>query len=228
VFQRISSWPDAFEGAQFEFFKNLRTDDVHAKCTLESFLGSSWTLQTENSAVYSNDAEHQSAEDELKDSGSAAMWETYCKNGGVRIRSTIGKIERLLEERAEGYECHRGRVLYEASRNWERSIKNRDLISKIFLKRVPFRYESEYRFVLVSSSGDEPPPRAFFPVDDLYEFVDEFLICPAVKNRIWISRMLYGYATSISISPRRPGSNRKGGKQYCRISNLYGNISEEL
>lgn len=227
-FQRISSWPDAFEGARFEFFKTIRTDDAHARCHINSFLGSSWTLQTENWAVYSDDEDCQSAEAELKDSGSAAMWESYCKNGGVRIKSTIGKIESLLDEHAEGYECYRGRIAYESSRHWKKSIKTQTLISKLFLKRVPFRYESEYRFVLVASGFDEAPRRAFYPLGDVFEFVDEFLISPAVKDREWISRMLYEYATSISISPHRAGTNFKNGQKYCRISNLYGNISEEL
>ena len=227
MFSKLTSWPDAFEGARFEFFRQMKKDDEYSNKTKELFFGSAWTLQTENSCLYSDSDEYKKAEDELCKCGSASMWEGYCKNGGVRIKTTIGKIEAVLNQQANDYKCHKGEVHYVPSDYWKKTLSTSGLISKLFIKRVSFRHESEYRFILVANENSKAN-QVFFDVGRLYDFVDEFLISPAISNNVWIARMLYHYAVSTSISLDIPGSNHKNGKQYCRISNLYGNISHEI
>lgn len=227
MFSNLSSWPDAFEGARFEFFKQMKIEDEYHHKTKDHFLGSSWTLQTENSCFYTDPDEHEKAEEELRKCGSTSMWEGYCKNGGVRIKTTIGKIETVINEQESDYRCHKGEVHYEPSGYWKKTLSSSGLISKLFIKRVSFRHESEYRFILVANEDIKTSP-IFFNVGRLYDFVDEFLIAPATSNNIWIAKMLYQYAVSTSTSPDIPGTNHKDGEQYCRISNLYGNISEEI
>jgi hypothetical protein len=227
LFSKLSSWPDAFEGARFEFFKQIKNEDEYSNKTTDYFFGSSWTLQTENSCFYEDPDEHKKAEEELCKSGSASMWENYCKNGGLRIKTTIGKIEAILNQQANDYKCYKGEVHYEPSGYWKKTLSTSGLISKLFIKRVSFRHESEYRFILVANENKKTN-QLFFDIGRPYDFVDEFLVSPAISNNVWIARMLYHYAVSTSISPDIVGTNHKNGEQYCRISNLYGNISHEI
>jgi len=201
LFSKLSSWPDAFEGARFEFFKQIKNEDKYASKTTDHFFGSSWILQTENFCFYEDPEEHVKAEEELHKSGSASMWEGYCKNGGVRIKTTIGKVESILNQKANDYESHKGIVHYEPSGYWNKTIKTSGLISKLFIKRVSFRHESEYRFILVAEEISKSN-QIFYQIDDLYEFVDEFLISPAVSNNEWIAKILYHHTVNTSISPR--------------------------
>ena len=150
MFSKLTTWPDAYEGARFDFFKKIYKDDKYSSKSKDNFFGCSWSLQTENSCFYSDREEHQKSEEELQKSGSASMWETYCKQGGVRIRTTIGKIESILEDQTSGFEAYRGTAQYEPSSCWNKTLSNTGLISKLFIKGVSFRHESEYRFILVS------------------------------------------------------------------------------
>ena len=227
VFSKITTWPDAYEGARFEFFKQIHKDDNYSDKTKDNFFGCSWSLQTENSCFYSDHKEHQEAEEELQVCGSASMWEAYCKQGGVRIKTTIEKLESILTSQINDFGAYRGIVHYEPSNYWNKTLSSSGLISKLFIKRVSFRHESEYRFILVTKENIKAD-RIFFDVGRLFDFVDEFLISPATRRNEWISRMLYHYAVSTSVAIDIPGTNSKNGKQYCRISNLYGNISEEV
>lgn len=227
MFSKLSTWPDSFEGARFDFFKQAKKDDKYSKKSKEYFFGSSWTLQTENSCFYDNPKEHLKSEEELQNHGSASMWEAYCQNGGVRIKTTIEKVVNILNQQASEFECYKGEAHYEPHGSWNKSLNSPDLISKLFIKRVSFRHESEYRFIIVSET-ERSDDRIFFNVDRLFDFVDEYLISPAVKSNIWLSRMLYLYAVNTSCKPEIVGTNHKNGKQYCRISNLYGNISETI
>jgi hypothetical protein len=227
MFSKLTSWPDASEGARFDFFQRIHGDDKYSKKAKSQFLGSPWSLQTENSCLYSDEKKHKNAEEELKKVGSASMWETYCKQGGVRIKTTIGKVEKALNSSDNCFDSFKGIVQYEPSSSWNKTLNSSGLISKLFVKRVSFRYESEYRFILVAEN-EIKKSQIFFNVGNLFDFVDEFLICPAISSNTWISRMLYHYAVGTSSPINIPGTNQKNGRQYCRISNLYGNISEEI
>ncbi len=224
MFSKVTSWPDAYEGARFNFLRKVHRDDKYSNKSKDHFFGSSWSLQTENSCLYRDGEEWQKSEDELQQSGSASMWESYCKQGGVRIRTTIGKMENILNGQIEGFDACRGIVQYEPSGCWNKTLSSSGLVSKLFIKRVSFRHESEYRFILVAEKEDSED-RVFFNIGSIFDFVDEFLISPAVKSDVWISRLLYQYAVSISFPPSISGTNVKDGREYCRISDLYGQIS---
>lgn len=227
MFSKLTSWPDAYEGARFDFFKQIHKDDKYSDKSKDHFFGCSWSLQTENSCFYNDKEEHQKSEKELQKIGSASMWEAYCKQGGVRIRTTIGKMESILKNQTNNFEAYRGTAQYEPSSYWNKALSSTGLISKLFIKRVSFRHESEYRFILVAEK-EIPDNQVFFNVGRIFDFVDEFLISPATKSNAWVSRLLYHYAVSTSIALDIPGTNHKDGRQYCRISNLYGNISEVI
>lgn len=224
---KISKWPDAYEGGRFDFFKKIKKDDSFSTKTKGDFLGCSWTLQNENSSIYENKLEHEKAEEELENEGSAAMWESYCPNGGVRIKTTIGKVINVLLSKDDQYNFFRGCVYYEPSHYWDKTLKAKELISLLFMKRVSFRHESEYRFIL-SAKNHSCEDFIYFYIDNVYDFIDEFLISPATKSREWISKALYQCAVGITCIPTIHGTNHKNGKQYCRISSLYGYVSEEI
>ncbi|MEA3333545.1 MAG: hypothetical protein U9Q58_08105 [Pseudomonadota bacterium] len=227
TFSKLSSWPDAREGARFEFIREIHDDEKYSQKTINHFLGSSWTLQIENQCKYSSKDERQKAEEEIQKHGSASMWETYCRQGGVRIKTTIKKLENLVSGQHNNYQFYRGVAHYAPENYWSKTLSTSGLISKLFIKRVPFRHESEYRFIL-DSENEIQVDHIFFDINNLYDFVDEFLIAPATSKDIWISRMLYHYAVSITNSPEINGTNQKTDMKYCRISQLYGNISHEI
>ena len=225
IFSRITSWPDSYEGFLFEFFKRVQNDPLLKDNKKDDFYGSCWSLQTENICLFRNDREYQSALKEIRESGSASMWESYCKNGGVRIKTTLGNLNKLfLKELSECKLIERGKVLYEPEGIW--TIESADLISTFFTKRISFRHESEYRYILIPN--EYPKGKLIYvAIDDLFDLIDEIMVAPAIRANKWISRTLYNIGVGISISPGRP-ANEKNGKQFCKISQLYGLISHEL
>ena len=232
MFTKLTSWDDAEEGAKFDFLKQLHKDDKHFDKSKGQFFASSFSLQTENSCFYTDDDEHQKAVSDLKNHGSESMWKAYCKKGGVRIRTTIGKMEEILKSQKNKFEVeiYKDIVQYEPTNYWDKSASSNNLISKLFIKGVSFRHESEYRFILVAKK-EISENQVFFKVGRLYDFVDELLISPATSSNAWISEMLHSYAVSISIDPSSTdiiGTNNKNDRPYCRISKLYGNISERV
>lgn len=227
TFSRISKWPDHYEGARFEFFKEMKVKHKFSKKNKNDFFGSCWTLQAEESCLYEDPKDYQNAIDELQKNGSASMWDSFCKNGGVRIKTTLGKMNTLLEANLNRISIFRGRVFYEPEKSWGKTLCSSDLISKLFMKRVSFRHEAEYRYILVPN-GKIKKPNIIVPIKDLFDFFDEILICPATASSKWITRTLYNIAVGISIRPGYSGTNYKNGKQFCRISQLYGLISESI
>lgn len=228
LFTSISRWPDSHEGARFGFLKSAHPSDVHSEKLVSDFYGSSWTLQVEDACHYRDPDERVAAEAELRKQGSAAMWEIYCSGGGVRIKTTIGKIQSLLNGQHDQYELKHSKVVYEPEGSWKKTLESKKLIDKLFIKRISFRHESEYRFILIPKHSLNRTERLHIPISDMYDFIDEITINPATKDREWISRMLYHYAVKISIAEVGNGINQKNGKQYCNISSLYGEISHEL
>ena len=230
TFSRITNWSDAYEGSRFEFFKKAKNDQQFSKKRKDDFYACCWTLQTEDLCLYENTDEHKKALEELQRSGSASMWEGYCKNGGVRVKTTLGKMDALLQNKLKNsdiFKMFRGRVYYEPSTSWDKTSKISDLISTLFMKRVPFRHEAEYRYILVLNETVKEPVISVM-IDDLYNFFDEILISPATNSKKWITRTLYNISVGISINPERSGTNSKNGNQFCKISQLYGSISETI
>ncbi|MHB9073106.1 MAG: hypothetical protein ACYC6G_06240 [Desulfobaccales bacterium] len=225
IFSRITSWPDSYEGILFEFLKKIQSDPLLKDNNKDDFYGSCWSLQTENICLFRDDREYQAALKEIRESGSASMWETYCKNGGVRIKTTLGKLNELfLKKISDSKLIKRGEVIYEPEGSF--TLESPDLTSTFFAKRISFRHESEYRFILIPNESNKEK-LIYVEIDDLFNLIDEIMVAPTIKANKWISRTLYNIAVDIFISPER-GANVKDGKQFCRISQLYGSISEEL
>lgn len=232
VFQRmmiskITDWPDSFEGTRFEFLKKIK-DNEFSHNSKDDFYASCWTLQTEERCLYESEEQFEAAQEELSRNGSAAMWESYCKNGGVRIKTTLGKIDQLLSTELHNWNIFRGKVYYEPSKSWTMTIHASSIIKTLLHKRVSFRSESEYRFILISENTKNLS-KISIPIGDLFEFLDEILIAPATSSNKWLSRTLYNIAVGVSIAPpKRTTVNSKEGKQYCHISQLYSKVSETI
>lgn len=230
IFSRISTWPDAYEGLVFGFLNKHRKDKDFLGRSKHDLYGSCWTLQREDPRLYaSEDAEeYKSALAELQEHGSAAMWENYCRNGGVRIRTTLGKMTELLEREQADARVFRGRAQYTSGNSGlTKAMTVRGTAPALFLKRVAFRHEAEYRYILLPKNridGPVIPIRIGRP----YDFLDEVLICPATRDKTWAARALYLLSVGISCDPGKGGSNTKKGRQFCRISQLYGTISQEI
>jgi len=227
TFSRITNWPDAYEGARFEFFRKIKNSNQFADKEKNDFYGSCWSLQTEELCLYDNAGEHKNAINELQKNGSASMWESYCKNGGVRVKTTLVKMNSLLEAKLDKINMFRGKVYYEPESSWNKTIKSNELINTLFMKRVSFRHEAEYRYILVPQAKIN---KSIITVElnDIFDFIEEILICPAISTKKWVTRTLYNMAVGISVDPNRPGTNLKNGKQFCKISQLYGLISETI
>ncbi len=218
---RICDWPDAYEGLAFEFLNKHRKDPHLFGRNKDDLYGSCWTLHTEDARLYTPE-DHSVAMRELGQHGSAAMWESYCKNGGVRIRTSLGKITGLLEKSRRNGQGFRGKVQYvPGDKVIDQAMISLGTASGLFIKRTVFRHEAEYRYIVlpeeISSTGIIP-----VAIDKLYDLLDEVLISPATPAESWVSRSLYLYAVGISR-----GSNTKNGRMFCRISQLYGTISQE-
>jgi hypothetical protein len=216
---------DVFEGSGYEFFKKATKDRQLAN--KDDFYGSCWSLQYEEKCLYKNDEEHKLAIEELEKEGSAPMWEAYCRNGGVRIKTTVGKINNLLSGYLGDFKIYRGRIFYEPASSTKKTMeiyKNPGFVLAFFLKRISFRYESEYRYIIAPNKHLEENIISI-PTSHLYDFIDEILVSPATASNKWVSRTLYNIGVRIS---EPPGLNAKNGKQFCRISQLYGLISQVL
>lgn len=151
------------------------------------------------------------------------MWESYCKHGGVRIRTSVGKINALFEKSSLNGKAFRGKVQYvPGDKVIDYAMISPGTAAGLFVKRVAFRYETEYRYIVLpegsSSTGIIP-----VLISHLYDFLDEILIAPATPDKEWVARALYGYTVGISR-----GSNTKNSRMFCRISQLYGTISQEI
>jgi hypothetical protein len=226
IFSRITNWPDAYEGSRFEFLKRIKKDDEFSQYSKCNFYGSCWTLQVEDSRLYNDNKVHRAAGHELLRDGSPLMWEAYCKGGGVRIRTTIEKLNAVLAATTSKCRLMRGEVFYEPASNWEITIKTKGLSSLLFMKKPSFRLESEYRYIFLQ---DKTPKESTIsvPVGDIANFLDEILISPAVSSQKWVAKTLYNMGVNI-LPQVGEGTNRKHGKQFCRISRLYGSISETI
>lgn len=223
-FTKITSWPDAYEGARYEFLKKAKKDKEFFEKGKNDFFGSCWSLQTEDLCLYDRLEDHQKAIEEIRRNGSASMWDSYCRNGGVRIKTTLGKLNEIIRNGINDAQVYRGRVYYEPVDSWSQTIKTYDVVSALFMKRVSFRHEGEYRYIIVPNS---PIEESIIPLKtgNLYDFIDEFLVAPAIPSRKWVSRTIYNICVGISCHPDYHGINNKNGNQYCRVSPLYGVIS---
>lgn len=224
-FTRVTEWLDYYEGHRFDVIKKANPGRTHSEKCLEDFFGCSWTLQEEDPRCYDNKCEAEAAIKELEEFGSASMWQSYCKNGGVRIKTTIRKILKIVEPEMNDFEGFIGVVEYEPLRYWGKTLNTPTpaLISGLFKKNISFRHESEFRFILVAKDKRKES-REYFSIANLYDLIDEILVSPSTAHEEWISQMLHRCGSNISLQQ----GNRKNEKKFCRISCLYGDISAEL
>lgn len=226
-FTRITDWPDSFEGSRFAFLSKIHTLTDFPGRTKNDFLAMCWSLQSEDRRLFDGYEDHKKAVEEIRKNGSAAMWESYCRNGGVRIATTVGKLNRLLETKTSDCTIFRGRVYYEPTDSWSITIKAPTLISTLLHKRVSFRHEDEYRYILVPDSTISDPVVSV-EIVSLYQFLDDILVSPATSRNKWISRTLYHIGVDLTINRENNCVNSKDDHQFCRISQLYATISQTI
>ena len=197
-----------------------KSKNLHNEKKIENYYGSCWSLQIDDRRLFITDDEFNKSSAEIQKLGSASMWENYCKNGGVRIKTTVEKILNILSAEKEIWheECYYEPSMY---------IKKRPntIEETLFHKRTCFRHENEYRFLIYKEYIEEILP---FKISNLREFIDEILICPNTKANAWISKSIYKTFVNSDIGITKNSTNLKNGKQYCRISQMYGLISEEV
>ena len=227
-FGPVSSWIDRYEGSKYAFIKQAKSAGKDIP-QLDKIFGSSWTLQTEQESLFDNKKSYQKAIEELQKDGSAAMWESYCKNGGVRIKTTAEKISNLIKP-PDGYNLIHKTVHYEASSDWSYYNKNKNINDLLFVKNTPYRYESEYRFIIFPNNDPGKQDAIEFSIPDIWDFLDEVLVFPPkTEEDILNARDLYkrGWQSIVKI-PEHPNINTKNGKTFCRISGLYQEVSPEI
>jgi hypothetical protein len=157
MFTRITEWPDSFEGSRFTFLSKVHDLTDFPGHTKDDFFAICWSLQTEDPRLFTHVADSEKAVEEIKKIGSAAMWESYCKKGGVRIKTTLGKLNKLFHSKTVDCTMYRGRVYYEPADSWSATNKAPSPISTLLHKRVSFRHENEYRYILVPDHRTSEP-----------------------------------------------------------------------
>lgn len=223
---KIASWPDSFEGTKYDFLRKAKLSN-NQNVEASRVFASCWTLQNEDRLLYDSEDSYLLAQRELARNGSAAMWSAYCPRGGVRLKTSISKVLKATEEQSNLRLLGRGEVYYEAADDWKSTTNRCELVDVLLHKRVSFRHESEYRFVF--SGPEDSDDHYFIPVQDFFDFFDEVLVSPATFRTSWISRTIYNVSVRKSINyPGQATVNNKNGNQYCRISQLYDLISEEV
>ena len=216
VVQKITNWPDFCEGKLFEFFKkNVLID---SKFSPEDYFGTCWTLQDDDQRLFDSEDGFRTSCKEIRELGSAAMWEAYCKGGGLWIKTTVGKVLDVLRSYEDLWH---GRIFYKPLI----TEKPESIEETLFHKRTCFRHEDEYRFIVRSGNASG---MLDLPINNMRCFIDEMLVSPSRKENSWISRAIYKLVAHSNVSLRLYDMNSKDGKQYCRISQMYGLISEEV
>lgn len=223
---RMSTWDDRLECADFAFFVNAqKLQDSRRR---QGFFASCWTTEALDREQFRDNEAFLLAQEEINADGSSSMWEAYCSNGGVRICTTIGKLDKVFTSGPfEGKQLYSGPIEYCASSDTRRILGKSRLEETLFYKRVGYRHEREYRYVTYLNIV-ENFPCAIIP--DVFDFLDEVLVFPLKNDRMDnLANELHSSAVDISVKGAKSrGTNRKNGGPFCRISQLYGVVSEEI
>lgn len=168
-FCRIEKWPDMME----QYLDKI----VHPKQAAKRF-GSCWTLHKGVCRIVGSDSRAE-VPDDVKINGVESMWRTYCPNGGVRIRTSLGKIRKAVEEYCNESNAipMEGPVLYEHYA----SAKREDIDALCFSKSPSFYTDDEYRFVITTESVGEDFIKV--PIGNPANFVEEILVSPPRRDR---------------------------------------------
>jgi hypothetical protein len=221
---KMVSWPDRFETAGFEFLQVFPAfDDIRSS---RHFYASCWTFDIIKRGEIKNEISYHAAIKELSDDGSAAMWEAYCKKGGVRICTTIGKLKTIFGQSSLNCSViHSGAAKYRAAMDHERLKQNLPIEKTFFFKRVGFRHEVEYRFV--SYLENETEEHINVPVANYANFVDEVLVFPMENAGLnSTANDLHQLGWGILDSSSR-GKRKNASGLFCRSSQLYGMVSNQ-
>lgn len=112
--------------------------------------------------------------EEIRRNGVESMWLTYCPNGGVRVKTTVGKIRECVNDFCgnRNFFYQDGLVVYET--HHETTL---DRVNELcFSKRPNFYSDDEYRFVISTKNPEGDSLR--IGINDIANFVDEILISP--------------------------------------------------
>lgn len=211
-FAKISSWDDDQEGTRFDAMK-MKLDHPYSKKEKDDFYASCWTLQTEDRLLFrSDEVAFQNSVNELAKLGSDAMRRAYCAGGGVRIKTTLAKLEALFcNANLRTTMLYGGRVYYDSDDSkWELTPKHHP-VSAFLQKRFCFRSEAEFRFLFCATER-MADTHIKVPIDNLTGFIDEILVSPAKLANKWNSQVLCHTA--------------KRFVQNSRISQLYGPVGQ--
>lgn len=213
-FQDITKWPDMME---------LFLDKIINPNTQKKRYGSCWTLHKGIERIVDSRS-RLGALEEIRRNGVESMWATYCPNGGIRIKTTVGKIRKSVNDYCDNYnsEYQEGFVVYEGHQATTRDRVN-DLC---FSKQPNFYSDDEYRFVITTKNPDGDS--LCVEINDIANFIDEVLISPIKRetsakfgeggldeNSIKINEMFSGFCFF------SPGKNEKKSL-VVRKSVLYG------
>lgn len=223
---RMSTWPDRLEASDFSFAANAKKLNDHRQKS--DFFASCWALQAESPKSYDREDSFERAQRELINDGSGSMWESYCAGGGVRISTTINRLDRALAGGLGSTGClFKGAVTYCAHDDPVRILGKTRLEETMFYKRVGYRHEAEYRYVAYCQ-GQQKDYLAI-AVGSLFEFLDEILVFPLKNDQFnALANDLHGTGVRIASYPHAAGTNMKNGKPFCRVSQLYGLVSQTI
>jgi hypothetical protein len=215
--RKVTQWDDFREGEYQRYKQFMDQNHALANRRLEEFYGSCWSLQVEDTRLYTDKAELKLADEELARDGSDAMWRAYCPAGGVRIRTTQKKLKMLLLDVLPDGHLHGGRVYYAPlGGNLDKTIKS-PYLAGLFHKRVSFRSEAEYRFIFSPNTENKENCIAASTGSN-FDIIDDVVISPARADR---KEMQNCSSALVDITQRRI---TELSDQTCRISRLYGVI----
>ena len=217
--KQITKWDDFREGAYHKYKQYTNQSHELANRHLNDFYGSCWSLQVEDHRLYSDEAEFTLANDELARDGVDAMWRAYCPAGGVRIRTTQKKLrDLLLASLPPGGHLVGGQTYYAPlGGNLDKTIES-SFFAGLFHKRIPFRSETEYRFIYTHKPNTENKGDCIeTSIGSDFGFIEEVLVSPAGADS---KEMHNRFHALVDITQRRTGLS----DMDCRISRLYGVI----
>lgn len=167
-FQEITKWPDMME---------LFLDKIVNPNTQKQRYGSCWTLHKGIERIVDT-MSRLGALEEIRRNGVESMWVTYCPNGGIRIKTTLGKIRKCVNDFCTNHnsDYQEGLVVYES---YQATTRNR-VNELCFSKQPNFYSDDEYRFVVTTKNSDGDSLR--IEINDIANFVDEVLISPIKRN----------------------------------------------
>ena len=244
---KIVAWPDIHEGLFFKYFSDIVSKKSKLDLPkLDCIFGSSWTLENLTSILYANETKEfqTKALESIELNGTATMWDAYCPSGGARIKTTIGKLEELIINNSELEFAH-GCVGYSPEAQ-PVGLSNGELLKNLFVKRISFFHENEYRFIAYfnvkspkSSHQRNANNAIFLRIEDLGDFFDEILIFPnkhendtgsdSYKKARELHELCYPLIHRSQLAKGlKPTINIKNGKLFCRISQIYNHISATI